>query len=69
MQQNHPQENDLPAGLARPAIRALVNSGITRIEQVSQLMEKELSQLHGIGPNAIKQIRAALESKGLTFRT
>jgi hypothetical protein len=27
----------------------------------------ELSQLHGIGPNAIKTLRLALQEKGLSF--
>jgi hypothetical protein len=27
----------------------------------------EIKQLHGIGPNALKQLRAALQAKGLSF--
>ncbi|MFC7680727.1 DNA-binding protein [Paenibacillus sp. GCM10028914] len=61
------QENDLPTGLAKPAQRALANAGITQLEQVSKLSESELKQLHGIGPNAVEQLRKALEVQGLKF--
>ncbi|BBI34299.1 helix-hairpin-helix domain-containing protein [Cohnella abietis] len=59
--------SDLPAGLAKPAIRALTNANLLQLEQISKISEAELKQLHGIGPNAVKQIRNALEAKGLTF--
>lgn len=62
------EANDLPTGLSKPAQRALHNAGITRLEQISKLSEKEIKQLHGIGPNAIKQLRATLETKGLSFK-
>ncbi|USB33402.1 hypothetical protein [Paenibacillus sp. YPG26] len=59
--------NDLPAGLAKPAIRALTHAGLLNLEQISRRSENEIKQLHGIGPNALKLIRAALENKGLAF--
>lgn len=59
--------NDLPAGLAKPAVRALTNAGLLNLEQVSRMSENDIKQLHGIGPNAMKLIRAALKEKGLTF--
>jgi len=64
---NNKQESDLPKGLAKPALRALANHGLSGLEQVAKLSERELKELHGIGPNAIKQLRLALEVKGLTF--
>ncbi|WP_342671676.1 hypothetical protein [Paenibacillus glacialis] len=67
LNQNNTQESDFPMGLAKPALRALANKGLSRLEQVAKLSEKELKELHGIGPNAIRQLRLALESKGLTF--
>lgn len=60
-------DNDFPIGLAKPALRALTNAGLTCLEQVSKMSEAELKQLHGIGPNAVKQLRYALELKGLSF--
>jgi DNA repair protein RadC len=61
------QESDLPSELARPAQRALYEAGYLRLEQLAKVSETELKQLHGIGPNAIKQLRRALGAKGLSF--
>jgi DNA repair protein RadC len=61
------QESDLPIELARPAQRALSEAGYLRLEQLTKVSETELKQLHGIGPNAIKQLRRALEARGQSF--
>lgn len=61
--------NQLPNGLAKPAIRALAGVGIHQTEQIAQYTERELAELHGIGPNALKQIKIALAEKGLNFRS
>ena len=61
------QESDLPIELAAPARRALVGAGYLRLEQLTKVSEAEIKQLHGIGPNAIKQLRRALGAKGLSF--
>jgi DNA repair protein RadC len=61
------QESDLPIELAKPAQRALHAAGYLRLEQLIKVSETELKQLHGIGPNAIKQLRHALEALGLSF--
>ena len=60
-------ESDLPAGLAAPARRALAGAGYQRLAQLSKVSEAEIKQLHGIGPNALKQLRAALKAKELSF--
>src|SRR5919198_147570 len=55
-----PGEIDLPAELASPARRALIAAGYTRLEQLVELNEAEVGQLHGNGPNAHRQLRRAL---------
>jgi len=62
------EKSNLPK-LASPAQRALAAAGITRLEQLTRISEAELAQLHGIGPNALKTLRLALEENGLTFRS
>ena len=62
-----PQESDLPIDLAAPARRALIGAGYLRLEQLTNVSETELKQLHGIGPNAIAKLRRALGAKGLLF--
>ena len=58
--------SDLPK-LAAPAQRALAGAGYTSLKQLSKVSEAEIKQLHGIGPNALKQLRRALAAKGLSF--
>ncbi len=65
-QQEQP-ENDLPNGLSQPAKRALLGAGYLQLEQLTKLSEAEVKQLHGIGPNALTQLRQALSARGLGF--
>lgn len=60
-------ESDLPAKLSQPAQRALAGAGIKNLKQLTKFSEAEIKKLHGIGPNAINQLRAALAAKGLSF--
>jgi hypothetical protein len=62
-------ESDLPGGLAAPARRALIGAGVWSLEQVAAFSAAELSKLHGIGPNAVRQLQQALENRGLGFRS
>jgi hypothetical protein len=66
IKQNHQPESDLPK-LAKPAQRALAAAGILRLAQLIKFSEGEIKQLHGIGPNALNQLRRALRAKGLSF--
>ena len=61
------RESDLPSALSAPARRALIGAGCTRLEAVAKLSEKEIKQLHGVGPNAIEKLRQALNDHGLSF--
>jgi hypothetical protein len=60
-------QDDLPAGLAKPARRALAAAGYTRLEQLAGVSEAELAKLHGMGPKALQQLRQALSDRGLSF--
>jgi hypothetical protein len=60
-------ENNLPK-LAQPALRALAGAGITHLEQLTGYSEAEIRQWHGIGPNALKTLHAALAARGLSFK-
>ena len=65
--QPDPTGSDLPHKLAQPAQRALAGAGIQRLEQLTTFSEAEIKQLHGIGPNALAQLRSALSARGLSF--
>lgn len=61
------QESDLPPGLSAPARRALAGAGYWQLKQLTGINEAEIKKLHGIGPNALNQLRQALAAKGLSF--
>jgi hypothetical protein len=58
--------SDLPK-LAAPAQRALAGAGIQNLKQLSAFSETQIKELHGIGPNALKELHKALKAKGLSF--
>ena len=53
-------DDDLPADLARPARRALVQAGYTRLDHLFEISDATLLRLHGMGPKALERIRASL---------
>jgi hypothetical protein len=59
-----PNDNDLPAGLAAPARRALADTGIQTLDQLTKLSEAELRKLHGVGPNAVMLLLEAVRKSG-----
>jgi hypothetical protein len=61
-----PAHSDFPK-LSQPAYRALHNAGITSLQQLSEITEKEFSRLHGIGPNAVVALKQAMAEKGISF--
>ena len=56
-----------PKGLAQPALRALANAGFDHLEQFANVSEEDVRSWHGIGPNALKKLHAALSALGLSF--
>jgi hypothetical protein len=59
--------NDLPGGLASPARRALDSAGLRSLQDLTKVSEADLAKLHGMGPKALGQLRAALATAGLSF--
>ena len=59
-------ETDLPR-LSAPALRALASVGVIRLEQLTTFTEADIKKLHGMGPSGIKQLRQALDQRGLAF--
>lgn len=60
-------KSDLPRGVGRPARRALAEAGYTRLEQLTEVREADILELHGVGPKAVGEIRRALAEKGMLF--
>lgn len=55
--------------LGAPARRALENKGVYTINRLAGFTEKEILQLHGMGPSSLPKLKAALTESGLSFRT
>jgi DNA-directed RNA polymerase alpha subunit len=58
-------DDDLPASIGRPALGALRAAGIDRLSAVARRREEELLALHGVGPKAVRLLRAELAERGL----
>jgi hypothetical protein len=62
------QKSDFPK-TSKPAERALVGAGYTKLEQLTKISEKDLLKLHGMGPKASGILKEALAAKELSFKT
>jgi hypothetical protein len=58
-------DDDLPSSIGRPALRALRAAGIDRLSEVARRREEELLALHGVGPKAVRLLRAELAEHGV----
>lgn len=56
-----------PAGMSQPSLSALLHAGYTSLEQLTAVTEKELLNLHGMGPKGVRLLREALAARGLAF--
>ncbi len=61
-------KGDLPKGLSAPALRALLNADITKLNQLAQYTEGEIVELHGMGPKAFGLLKEALKKQGVFFK-
>jgi len=66
-QQGNAPINDLPK-LSAPAHRALAAAGVRQLKDLTKFTEAEVKKWHGIGPNAMGQLRQAMDEKGLSFK-
>lgn len=62
-----PATYDFPPGMSQPSLQALLNAGITSMEQIAAATPKELLALHGMGPKGIRILREGLAARGLAF--
>ena len=67
-QANKPSEGFL-SRLSSPACNALLNAGITELEQLAECTEKEILKLHGVGPATLPVLKYALAEKSLSFKS
>jgi hypothetical protein len=56
-----------PKGVGSPAVRALTGAGFTQLSDLTRVSKKELSELHGMGPKALRVLEEALQKAGIAF--
>lgn len=61
-------ESDFPQKLGAPALRALANAKIKGLSQLGRYTEKEIADLHGMGPKGMVMLKEALKKKKLGFK-
>jgi DNA-directed RNA polymerase alpha subunit len=54
--------------LSQPARQALATVGVTQLEHLTSHTEREIKNLHGMGPKGMKELHQALQEKGLSFK-
>lgn len=58
---------EFPPAISKPAMRALAGAGISSYGQLTAATAADLLQLHGVGPKAVRILRAELALRGLAF--
>jgi predicted RecB family nuclease len=61
-------EQDFLKAIAAPARRAVEGIGVKTLKQLARHTEAEIAALHGMGPNAMGKLRAALKAQGSAFK-
>lgn len=54
--------------IGAPAGRALAGVGVRKLEDLVKFSEKELLELHGFGPKALRILKEVMDEHGLKFR-
>lgn len=62
------EETEFPASMGKVARRELAVHGLTQFAQLADRSERELLDIHGVGPKAIRILREELRLSGLSFR-
>jgi hypothetical protein len=60
-------ERGFPEELSAPALRALENAGIASLAQLAKRTEREIADLHGMGPKGIRLPKSEMRTEKLAF--
>lgn len=64
---NDESTSQFPTAIGAPARRALVAAGYTELSQLAGVPESELTELHGMGPKALRVLKESLAESGLAL--
>jgi len=60
--------SDFPEDLAAPALRALLTAKLIKLADLSKVTEKEVADLHGMGPKALGELKKVMKKQKLSFK-
>lgn len=66
-EKTHPNAAAFPP-IGGPALRALANADIRSLGQLANWRERDLLELHGMGPKGVRMLKEALRAKGSRLR-
>ncbi|MEQ8471300.1 MAG: DNA-directed RNA polymerase subunit alpha C-terminal domain-containing protein [Marinoscillum sp.] len=66
---NEDKPDNFLGKLSAPARRALMREGITTIELLANYSEEKISNLHGIGRNALDTLRSEMNKSNITYKS
>jgi hypothetical protein len=61
------ESTEFPKGIGKVARRELALNGYTRYEQLTTVTAKQLLEIHGVGPKAIRILEEELHARGMSF--
>lgn len=62
------ETSEFPPSIGKVAKRELAVNGVTEFQHLSTKSERELLNIHGVGPKAVRILREELAGRGLSFR-
>jgi hypothetical protein len=66
---DHPDRSEFTPRIGNVALRELALHGYTHYEQLTRVSVKQLLDIHGVGPKAVRILAEELDARGLTFAT
>ena len=66
-ERTHPNSAAFPP-IGGPALRALATAGVSSPAQLAKWSERELLELHGMGPKGVRMLKEALAAEGSHLR-
>lgn len=64
---SHPNAAAFPP-VGGPTLRALANAGVRSLGQLTKWRERELLELHGMGPKGVRILKETLAAEGRRLR-
>ena len=67
MAQENQTQSEFTQRIGKVAKRELALNGYTRYEQLTTVTAKQLLEIHGVGPKAVRILAEELEARGKAF--